>query len=176
MTRIKSRWRGNQGRVQTAGRRNDSSSSEDSRDDRQVVLELIEVLRCRRSCLVERIQERRIMWSEGKLGNIVGEVEICAVSPWTRRFTNGDLLACSKCWAPNSAYPCPRAVICQSPCTLLPSRLPYIRHASAVSPLLSLGPLGNFLPPSRICHSTWLTCWSSSSADLRSWFSSFRSM
>ena len=76
MARIESGWRRYQGRIKAARRRNDSSSSEDSRDDREVVLELIEVIRRCRSGLVKRIQQRGIMRSEGELGDIMGKVEI----------------------------------------------------------------------------------------------------
>lgn len=43
-------------------------------------------------------------------------------------------------------YPCPRAVIWKSPCTLLPSRLPKSLHESLTAPL-SFGVFENFLFP-----------------------------
>lgn len=51
-------------------------ASEDCRDEREVVLEFVEVFGGGGDCFVERVEERGIVWAEGEFGNHVREVEI----------------------------------------------------------------------------------------------------
>ncbi len=47
------------------------------RDDGEVVLELVEVFRSAGECMVQRVEEGRVVWTERKLRDQVGEVESC---------------------------------------------------------------------------------------------------
>ncbi len=49
----------------------------DGRNDGEVVLKFVEMFRRAGECMVQRVEERRVVWTERKLGDQVGEVESC---------------------------------------------------------------------------------------------------